>query len=78
MMDLVNLEEVLKLRQHITIEHWELLGAVAQVYGCKPLESDEFNFMIFLLNIFDAGIVQGKREGRLQHKHTNIKRVGIA
>ncbi len=60
--------EAIKLGEWIDIDDMQFCVAIAKKYGCKPLETDIYNFCCFLTTLYNYGKVQGKRSERARRK----------
>ena len=60
--------EAVKLGDWTGLDDMEFCIEIAKVYGCKPLETDVWNFYKFLFALYSCGKVQGKREERVRRK----------
>ena len=63
--------EAVKLGDWTGLDDMEFCIEIAKVYGCKPLETDVWNFYKFLFVLYGYGKVQGKREERARRKKNN-------
>lgn len=60
--------EAVKLGDWVKADDIQFCIEIAQVYGCKPLKTDIWNFYKFLFALYGYGKVQGKREERAKRK----------
>ena len=56
--------EAIRLRPFNTMREWRFVRAMMQAYGAHPIEGDDFAFSTFLIDIFNAGRVDGIRSER--------------
>ena len=68
-MQLITEKEVVKLHKHTTVEHADFIMHMMKIYGCNPVEDDDWNLLCFLLGIFNAGKIEGIREERYRRKY---------
>ena len=60
--------EAVKLGEWVSPDDMMFCTEIAKVYGCRPLETDAWNFCKFLCALYGYGKVQGKREERARRK----------
>lgn len=60
--------EAVKLGDWVNLDDMQFCIGLSKAYGCRPLETDEWNFLEFLFALYGYGKVQGKREERAREK----------
>jgi hypothetical protein len=61
-------EEAVKLGEYAVYDEAMIGANIAELYGCKPLSGDRYNFISFLGTIYHYGKVQGIRQERFKRK----------
>lgn len=64
-------EEAVKLGRNVNSEDMLFCMNMADSYGCRPLNGDLDNFLIFLSTLYHYGKVQGVRQERAK-KRVNV------
>lgn len=65
--------EAVKLGERIDLDEITFCKEMSEVFGCKPLESDVFNFILFLGSIYHYGKIQGVRQERIKRRNIKLK-----
>lgn len=60
--------EAIHLGEHVTYSEMRFCRAMANVYGCVPLQTDGDNLDNFLFTLYHYGVIQGKRAERARRK----------
>lgn len=64
----VSPEEAVRLRPWTYSDELEWAYEMAKMYGARPLEADGLAFYNFIVDVFHAGRISGKREDRARRK----------
>ena len=60
--------EAARLLRYSTLREYDFCYNIAEIYGCRPLETEGDNLYNFLLTLYHYGIIQGIRAERARRK----------
>ena len=61
-------EEAVRLGKYAIYDEAMIGIKIAEIYGCKPLNGDRYNFSAFLSTVYHYGKIQGIRLERAKRK----------
>jgi hypothetical protein len=61
-------EEAVRLGEYAVYDEALIGIRIAEMYGCKPLNGDRYNFSAFLSSIYHYGKIQGIRQERIKKR----------
>jgi hypothetical protein len=61
-------EEAIRLGEYAIYDEAMIGVKIAEIFGCKPLSEDRYNFSVFLSTIYHYGKIQGIRQERIKKR----------
>lgn len=66
---LISPEEAVQLRPKTFSNELSWAHEMSKLYGARPLEADSLDFYCFIVDVFHAGRISGKREDRARRRN---------
>jgi hypothetical protein len=65
--------EAVRLGERMDLDEITFCKEMSDVFGCKSLEVDAFNFTLLLGSIYHYGKIQGVRQERIKRRNIKVK-----